>query len=263
MAPLRTAAAAAALTLLLGAAPCSAFQFNSRNGPSWSRGRMGGPRQPVESLAAITKPLAPRTTGVRLSAAPGGLPDASGATPAAGATTTVFATAASTAASSATTATTDASALTADVDVDAVLAEATEPEPEPAPAPKIIIAGAPASGKGTQCEMIKEKFGVVHLSTGDILRAAVKEGTELGKTAGGFMDRGELVPDEVMIGVVGERLKQEDCECQGWLLDGFPRTGAQAAALVDSGALPDVFLLLDVPDEDLVDRVVGRYAGHL
>ena len=253
MAPVRTVAAA--LTVLLGAAPCSAFQFNSRNGPSWSRGRMGGPRQPVESLAPL-----PRTTGVRLAAAPGGLPDASsGATPAAGATTTVFATAASTAASSATTAATDASALTADVDVDAVLAETTEP----APAPKIIIAGAPASGKGTQCEMIKEKFGVVHLSTGDILRAAVKEGTELGKTAGGFMDRGELVPDEVMIGVVGERLKQEDCQCQGWLLDGFPRTGAQAAALVDSGALPDVFLLLDVPDEDLVDRVVGRYAGHL
>ena len=79
------------------------------------------------------------------------------------------------------------------------MAEATE-------APKIIIAGAPASGKGTQCEMIKERYGVVHLSTGDILRAAVKEGTDLGKQAQGFMDAGKLVPDDVIIGVIAERL---------------------------------------------------------
>ena len=93
-----------------------------------------------------------------------------------------------------------------------------------ASAPKIIIAGAPASGKGTQCELLKETYGVVHLSTGDILRAAVKEGTPLGTQAKGYMDRGELVPDEVIIGVVKDRLAEPDCLEKGWLLDGFPRT---------------------------------------
>ncbi|CAB9517856.1 Adenylate kinase (Fragment) [Seminavis robusta] len=123
---------------------------------------------------------------------------------------------------------------------------------------KIIIAGAPASGKGTQCETIKEKFGVVHLSTGDMLRAAVAAQTEVGKSAKEYMDSGKLVPDEVIIGVVKDRLAEEDCAKQGWLLDGFPRTQAQAKALEDAGVSADCFLFLNVPDEVLVERVVGR-----
>ena len=95
----------------------------------------------------------------------------------------------------------------------------------------------------------------MHLSTGDILRAAVKEGTALGNEAKGFMDRGELVPDETICGVVLDRLKERDCLEKGWLLDGFPRTKTQAEAL---GVVPDAFLLLNVPDEMLVERVVGR-----
>ena len=94
--------------------------------------------------------------------------------------------------------------------------------------PKIVIAGAPASGKGTQCEMISETYGVVHLSTGDMLRAAVQDGTPLGVTAKEFMDAGKLVPDELIIGIVTDRIAQDDCKCRGWLLDGFPRTKAQA-----------------------------------
>ena len=123
---------------------------------------------------------------------------------------------------------------------------------------KVIIAGAPAAGKGTQCEVIKEKFGVVHLSTGDILRAAVKDGTELGKKAKAFMDAGQLVPDELIIGVICDRLQQPDCVSNGWLLDGFPRTKAQADALSAAGMVPDCFVLLDVPEEILVERVTGR-----
>jgi len=123
---------------------------------------------------------------------------------------------------------------------------------------KIIIAGAPAAGKGTQCEMIKAKYGVVHLSTGDMLRAAVKEGTELGKQAQAVMEAGQLVPDELIIGVVVDRLSQSDCVEKGWLLDGFPRTKPQADALNAAGMVPDCFLLLDVPQEALVERVTGR-----
>jgi len=123
---------------------------------------------------------------------------------------------------------------------------------------KIIIAGAPAAGKGTQCEVIKSEFGVVHLSTGDILRAAVKEGTELGVKAKGYMDSGQLVPDELITNVVCDRLKQADCKTMGWLLDGFPRTRAQADALNQAGFKPDSFILLDVPEDILVDRVTGR-----
>eukprot|EP00607_Mallomonas_marina_P002379 CAMPEP_0182425590 /NCGR_PEP_ID=MMETSP1167-20130531/12051_1 /TAXON_ID=2988 /ORGANISM="Mallomonas Sp, Strain CCMP3275" /LENGTH=282 /DNA_ID=CAMNT_0024606449 /DNA_START=122 /DNA_END=970 /DNA_ORIENTATION=- len=124
--------------------------------------------------------------------------------------------------------------------------------------PKIIIAGPPASGKGTQCEAIKNEFGVVHLSTGDILRAAVKANTDLGRVAQSHMDAGQLVPDELVIDVIKERLNQEDCRLRGWLLDGFPRTERQASALIDAGLLPDVFILLDVADNLLVDRVTGR-----
>jgi adenylate kinase len=122
----------------------------------------------------------------------------------------------------------------------------------------IIIAGAPASGKGTQCEIIKEEFGVVHLSTGDMLRAAVTAGTDVGVKAKEFMDSGKLVPDEVIIGIIIDRLAETDCKTQGWLLDGFPRTAAQAEALADAGVSADCFIFLDVPDEILVERVVGR-----
>lgn len=121
-----------------------------------------------------------------------------------------------------------------------------------------IIAGAPASGKGTQCEGIVENFGLTHISTGDMLRAAVKAGTDAGKAAKEFMDAGKLVPDEVIIAMVKDRLGEEDCKTKGWLLDGFPRTGAQADALVEIGVSPDVVLLLNVPDEELIKRVVGR-----
>lgn len=123
---------------------------------------------------------------------------------------------------------------------------------------KLIIAGAPASGKGTQCEIIKKNYGVVHLSTGDMLRAAVAEGTEVGKQAKEFMDAGKLVPDDVIIGVVADRLQQNDCKTKGWLLDGFPRTPGQADALASAGVSADCFIFLNVPDEILVDRVVGR-----
>lgn len=124
--------------------------------------------------------------------------------------------------------------------------------------PKIIIAGAPASGKGTQCEFIKAEYGCVHLSTGDMLRAAVKAGTPLGTEAKGHMDSGGLVPDQLIIDIIIARLAEADCMEKGWLLDGFPRTRAQADALSSAGLTPDAFLLLDVPDEMLVERVVGR-----
>ncbi|GMH66938.1 hypothetical protein TrST_g9932 [Triparma strigata] len=124
--------------------------------------------------------------------------------------------------------------------------------------PKIIIAGAPASGKGTQCEIIKARYNVVHLSTGDMLRAAVAAGSEVGKKAKAQMEAGELVSDEVIIGVVKERLAQQDCRERGWLLDGFPRTRAQADALASAGITCDSFVFLKIPDEILVERVVGR-----
>ena len=123
---------------------------------------------------------------------------------------------------------------------------------------KLIIAGAPASGKGTQCENIKEEFGVVHLSTGDMLRAAAAAGTEVGVKAKEFMDAGKLVTDEIIIGVVKERLAMDDCTSDGWLLDGFPRTRAQADALAEAGIECDAFIFLDVPDSSLIERVVGR-----
>lgn len=125
-------------------------------------------------------------------------------------------------------------------------------------APRIIIAGAPAAGKGTQCDAISQTFGVVHLSTGDMLRAAVKEGSKLGCEAKSYMDGGQLVPDVLITNVVLERLNQPDCSQKGWLLDGFPRTRAQAEALTQAGYLPDCFVLLDVPETVLVERVTGR-----
>ena len=123
---------------------------------------------------------------------------------------------------------------------------------------RIIIAGAPAAGKGTQCEMIKAKYGLVHLSTGDILREAVKQGTPLGVKAKAFMDGGQLVPDDLITGLICDRLKETDCQTNGWLLDGFPRTRSQAEALSSAGMVPDCFLMLDVPEDILVERVTGR-----
>jgi len=122
----------------------------------------------------------------------------------------------------------------------------------------IIIAGAPASGKGTQCTFIEKKYGVVHLSTGDMLRAAVAAGTDTGKVAKEYMDAGKLVSDDIIINVVKERLQQSDCQKKGWLLDGFPRTRVQAESLAESGIEADCFLFLNVSDEVLVERVIGR-----
>lgn len=124
--------------------------------------------------------------------------------------------------------------------------------------PKILISGAPASGKGTQCELLVAKYGVVHISTGDMLRAAVKAQTSLGLQAKSYMDAGELVPDSLVISLLQDRIVQDDCRQHGWLLDGFPRTAAQAQALDDAGVIPSAVVLLNVPDEVLIERVVGR-----
>jgi adenylate kinase len=123
--------------------------------------------------------------------------------------------------------------------------------------PQIIIMGGPASGKGTQCERIAAEYGVVHLSTGDMLREAVRRDSEtgVGAIARQYMDAGELVPDEIMIQIVTERLSQSDCQERGWLLDGFPRTPAQAERL---GVAADLFIFLKVPDSELIERVTGR-----
>lgn len=123
---------------------------------------------------------------------------------------------------------------------------------------KVIISGAPASGKGTQCELIQAEYGVVHLSTGDMLRAAVASGSGLGKEAKRYMDGGELVPDALITDVVLARLAEADCRRLGWLLDGFPRTAAQSDALTEAGIVPDAFVMLDVPDAELIERVEGR-----
>ncbi|KAG7376777.1 hypothetical protein PHYPSEUDO_012764 [Phytophthora pseudosyringae] len=124
--------------------------------------------------------------------------------------------------------------------------------------PRLVITGAPASGKGTQCELLVRALQVVHLSTGDMLRQAIRDGTSLGKQAQGYMDGGQLVPDELIVGVVLERLAQPDCQARGWLLDGFPRTEAQAQALLAARTTPDCVLALDVPDEEVVKRIAGR-----
>ena len=122
---------------------------------------------------------------------------------------------------------------------------------------RIILLGPPGAGKGTQAQFIQEHFGVPQISTGDMLRAAVKEGTELGRKAKDVMDRGELVPDEVIIGLVRERIAQPDCE-NGFLFDGFPRTIPQAQALVDAGIAVDYVVELDVDEEEIVRRLSGR-----
>lgn len=120
----------------------------------------------------------------------------------------------------------------------------------------IILLGAPGAGKGTQAAMIAEEFKVPHISTGDILRRNMKEGTPLGLKAKAFVESGGLVPDEVVIGLVEDRLSQEDCK-NGYILDGFPRTIAQAEAL-DKVARIDLAINIDVPFETIVSRLEGR-----
>lgn len=127
-----------------------------------------------------------------------------------------------------------------------------------AKAPLVVIAGPPAAGKGTQCEKIKEKFGYVHISTGDILRANVKEGTELGKKAEEYMTAGKLVPSELIVDLVKDRLAKPDVAEKGCLLDGFPRAPDQAKAMTDAGIEVDKFILIEVPDDTLVERGCGR-----
>ncbi|XP_057793594.1 adenylate kinase, chloroplastic [Salvia miltiorrhiza] len=123
---------------------------------------------------------------------------------------------------------------------------------------RVMISGAPASGKGTQCELITKKYDLVHIAAGDLLRAEVAAETENGKRAKEFMEMGKLVPDEIVVMMVKERLSRQDSQENGWLLDGYPRSKSQATALKEFGFNPDIFILLEVPEEILVERVVGR-----
>ena len=121
----------------------------------------------------------------------------------------------------------------------------------------LILLGAPGAGKGTQAEKIVEKFGIPAISTGNILRAAVKDGTEMGLKAKSYMDAGGLVPDEVVIGIIKDRLAQDDCK-NGFILDGFPRTITQAEELAKSDIEIDCVLNIDVPDDVIISRLSGR-----
>jgi adenylate kinase len=122
---------------------------------------------------------------------------------------------------------------------------------------RVILLGAPGAGKGTQAQFIMEHFDIPQISTGDMLRAAVKAGTPLGKQAKEVMDAGELVSDDIILGLVKERIARDDC-ANGFLLDGFPRNIPQAQALKDEGINIDYVVELDVPDEELVKRLSGR-----
>lgn len=122
---------------------------------------------------------------------------------------------------------------------------------------KLILLGAPGAGKGTQAEKIVDKFGIPAISTGNILRAALKEGTEMGLKAKAYMESGQLVPDDVVIGIIKDRLKEKDCE-NGFILDGFPRTIPQAQALEDAGIVIDKVLDIEVTDEKITARMSGR-----
>jgi len=128
---------------------------------------------------------------------------------------------------------------------------------------KIIMLGAPGAGKGTQAKRIAEKYSIPHISTGDIFRANIKNGTELGKKAKTFMDQGLLVPDELVVDLVVDRVNQEDC-ANGYVLDGFPRTIPQAEALDKAleslGQAMDYAINVEVPDENIVNRMSGRRA---
>ena len=122
---------------------------------------------------------------------------------------------------------------------------------------KLILLGPPGAGKGTQATVIKEKFGIPQISTGDMLRAAVKAGTPLGVAAKKVMDAGQLVSDDIIIGLVKERLKEPDC-AKGYLFDGFPRTIPQAEAMKAANVALDFVLEIDVPDDEVILRMSGR-----
>ena len=122
---------------------------------------------------------------------------------------------------------------------------------------RLILLGGPGAGKGTQANFIKDKYQIPQISTGDMLRAAIKAGSELGKKAKGFMDSGGLVPDDVIIGLVKERIKEADCQ-KGFLFDGFPRTIPQADAMKDAGVALDAVVDINVPDEEIIKRMSGR-----
>ncbi len=122
---------------------------------------------------------------------------------------------------------------------------------------RLILLGAPGAGKGTQAAFITEKFGIPQISTGDMLRAAVQAGTPLGREAKTFMDSGALVPDDVIIGLVEERIKQRDC-ARGFLFDGFPRTIPQADAMKKAGVNLDYVVEVDVDDGEIIKRLSGR-----
>ena len=122
---------------------------------------------------------------------------------------------------------------------------------------RLILLGGPGAGKGTQANFIKDKYQIPQISTGDMLRAAIKAGTELGKKAKGYMDSGGLVPDEVIIGLVKERIKEADCQ-KGFLFDGFPRTIPQADAMKDVGVSLDAVVDINVPDTEIIKRMSGR-----
>ncbi len=122
---------------------------------------------------------------------------------------------------------------------------------------KLILLGAPGAGKGTQAEILSRKLAIPAISTGNILRAAIKNGTEIGKMAQKFIDGGKLVPDDVIIGIVRERLADPDCT-NGFILDGFPRTIPQAEALENAGIDIDAAVSIEVSDETIVERMSGR-----
>ena len=122
---------------------------------------------------------------------------------------------------------------------------------------KVLLLGAPGAGKGTQAQFITREFNIPQISTGDMLRAAIKAGTELGLEAKKIMDQGGLVRDDIIIGLVKERIAQPDC-ANGFLFDGFPRTLAQAEAMVEAGVNLDAVVEIDVPDEAIVERMSGR-----
>ena len=122
---------------------------------------------------------------------------------------------------------------------------------------KLILLGAPGAGKGTQAEIISEKYNIPTISTGNIIRAALKNGTEMGLKAKSYIDAGELVPDNVVSRIIKERLSEADCK-EGYILDGFPRTIPQAVALDDMGFVIDAALSIEVDDEEIVKRMSGR-----
>lgn len=126
---------------------------------------------------------------------------------------------------------------------------------------RLILLGGPGAGKGTQANLIKDRYHIPQISTGDMLRAAVKAGTQLGKEAKGYMDAGGLVPDDVIIGLVKERIEEPDCK-NGFLFDGFPRTIPQADAMKEAGVPIDGVVDIDVPDAEIIKRMGGRRA-HL